>query len=551
MVSCNDLHSGFILTLINSFSMFGSILLDVLDHFETCSDEGSIVSQEGGRSYCKRAKSNRSSSQMQDSINSSSDVFSFIGKHSAVVDRLRAICEDMDAPPEFAEIVSQHLQLVTGINTPVQDNNFRSNKKATASSSLVSFMAKAFLRCTEDSSLVLIALDDVHQTDEMSWKVIQELFETGTKLLIFCTSRPLSTYKLAVDEVFWSDLNNNYEKNGRFVKFNLEPLSREEVLSMVAMTVNVHEDEVSADVLHDVYTQSGGMPQYVNELIETAKRRHSVHVVQKGNGTRTRRNSIDHLGKVRRKDRNSVRLIKSLNFLTPRSVQTTVYESLGQLILSRLDNLDANVRNILNLGAVLGGTFELTEVVDVLRQMYVEPQRKSPFVRVNQTKIALDVAVKEGVLYVVYSGGETIQPSCIPRSASQCAFNNGVNESSSGSESPVDRLTYSFCHDIWRSTILKLMLSSRKRDIHKTIAETLESQQNGNAKDYISRMKLFSHWRASGDFIKAAELALSIGNRFEVLGLNNHRIRLADEAMTMWDESDSLECEPRGKSCSF
>lgn len=236
--------------------------------------------------------------------------------------------------------------------------------------------------------------------------------------------------------------------------------------------------------------------------------------------------------------------------LTPRFVQTPVYESLGQLILSRLDNLDANLRNILNLGAVLGGTFELTEVVDVLHQMYVEPQTKSQCDRVNETKIALDVAVKEGVLHVVYSCDDTIQSSCIPRSASNCAFNNGVKDSWSGSESFVDRLTYSFCHDIWRSTILKLMLSSRKRDIHKTIAETLECQQNGNSKDYISRMKEFSHWRASGNFLKAAGLALSIGNRFEVLGLNIHRIRLAEEAMAMWDESYSLEDAPGGTSCS-
>jgi predicted ATPase len=250
---------------------------------------------------------------MQESTKSSDDTFSFIGKHSAVVERLRAICEDVDAPPEFAEIVSQHLQLVTDMNTPAQDDNSRSNEKATASSSLVSFMAKVFLRCTEESSLVLIALDNVHQTDEMSWKVIQELFETGTKLLIFCTSRPLSTYSLAVDKVFWSDLNDSYERKGRFVKFDLEPLSKEEVLSMIAMSVNVHEDEVSEDVLNDVFTQSGGMPQYVNELMETAKRHHSVDVIQTENGSRTRRNS--HLLKVRHKDHSSPAYL-SLNVLT-------------------------------------------------------------------------------------------------------------------------------------------------------------------------------------------------------------------------------------------
>lgn len=207
------------------------------------------------------------------------------------------------------------------------------------------------------------------------------------------------------------------------------------------------------------------------------------------------------------------------------------------------------MRNILNLGAVLGITFELTEIVDVLRQMYVEPHSTSQCVRVNQTKAALDVAVKEGVLNVVYSGGECMQHSCVLYSPTQLFSKDDVKDSSTDSESLVDRLTYSFCHDIWRSTILKLMLSSRKRDIHRTIAETIESQKSFNQKDYISRMKLFGHWRASGAFVKAAELALSIGNHFEGLGLNNQRIKLAEEAMAIWEESDSLKAEPCGKRC--
>ena len=238
-----------------------------------------------------------------------------------------------------------------------------------------------------------------------------------------------------------------------------------------------------------------------------------------------------------------------INFLTHllilETVKMTVYTSFDQLILHRIDSLDAGVRNILNLGAVLGSTFELIEVVEVFRQLHVE---SSATAQVKQTKEALRVAVKEGILDIFYFAGENRQ-SRLPRTPSQSAFDSGCNELPSRDLDPVECITYSFCHDIWRSTILKLMLSSRRRDVHRIIAETLEYRQHENTKNYFSKMKLFRHWRDSGVFEKTAELALSIGTRFEDLGLNTHRIRLAEEAMAMLGASDNPKKEAnRGES---
>ena len=503
--------------------------------------------REGDSSLSNKSSTHFSDYRMNESLDSFTAAYSLSDSNLAPILRLQALCEDMNAPPEFLEIVGRHLHQ-TGLMFPIQEIVSPKNKKATSTLSLISFMAKSIRRFTENEHLILIAIDNVHQTDEMSWRVIQELFETAKNIFLVCTSRPLSNYKLAVDEAFWRNLHEKYEMNGRFVSFQLGPLTREEVLCMIAKTVNVHEGDVAAELVHDIFTQSGGMPQFVNELIEMAKWRGSIKIVeQEGIDRQGRRSSLDYNGKVRSKA--SLLLCCTGDFLTlsltfftllglPPTDQITKYTSLGQLILHRIDSLDANVRNILNLGAILGDTFELIEVVEVLRQLHVEPKQSIRGDQVQQTVALLNIAEKEGILRVVYGGGDN--QSCMSRSPSHSAFDSGLEKSSS-EIGVFDTLIYSFCHDIWRSTILKLMLSSRRRDVHRIIAHTLETRQTEDTKDYISRMKLFSHWLGSGTFIKAAELALSIGQRFEQLGLNHHRIRLAQQALDIIAASDSSE----------
>lgn len=492
------------------FSMFASLLIDVLGYFERWSEDKSISSQGCMPFLNDRSSKNLSYSQMNESFNSSKEVFPLIETHHIVANRLRAVCHDMDAPPEFAEIMGEHIVV------PGQFVNSQVNKKSGTKSSLVSFMAEAFIRCTNTADLVLIALDDVHNTDELSWKVLQVLFATGTNILIFCASRRIPVHNLTMSDDFWRKLNDQYRQTERFVTFILEPLSREEVLRMIAITINLREVDVAPELLQDVYSQSAGMPQFVNELLEILKKRQALDKNNEvGQNRRGRRMSMDNVCKM------------------------TVYTSFDQLILHRIDSLDAGVRNILNLGAVLGSTFELIEVVEVFRQLHVE---SSATAQVKQTKEALRVAVKEGILDIFYFAGENRQ-SRLPRTPSQSAFDSGCNELPSRDLDPVECITYSFCHDIWRSTILKLMLSSRRRDVHRIIAETLEYRQHENTKNYFSKMKLFRHWRDSGVFEKTAELALSIGTRFEDLGLNTHRIRLAEEAMAMLGASDNPKKE--------
>ena len=281
------------LTAFYSASMFASLLIDVLGYFERWSEDKSISSQGCMPFLNDRSSKNLSYSQMNESFNSSKEVFPLIETHHIVANRLRAVCHDMDAPPEFAEIMGEHIVV------PGQFVNSQVNKKSGTKSSLVSFMAEAFIRCTNTADLVLIALDDVHNTDELSWKVLQVLFATGTNILIFCASRRIPVHNLTMSDDFWRKLNDQYRQTERFVTFILEPLSREEVLRMIAITINLREVDVAPELLQDVYSQSAGMPQFVNELLEILKKRQALDKNNEvGQNRRGRRMSMDNVCKV-------------------------------------------------------------------------------------------------------------------------------------------------------------------------------------------------------------------------------------------------------------
>jgi predicted ATPase len=52
----------------------------------------------------------------------------------------------------------------------------------------------------------------------------------------------------------------------------LGSLNREEITSMIMKTLGLQRKEVKSDVLEGVAIQSGGMPHFVNEILEHVKR---------------------------------------------------------------------------------------------------------------------------------------------------------------------------------------------------------------------------------------------------------------------------------------
>ena len=185
------------------------------------------------------------------------------------------------------------------------------------------------------------------------------------------------------------------------------------------------------------------------------------------------------------------------------------YDSFGDLVLQRLDSFDLNARNMLNIGAVVGLSFSLDEVVAV--QMRTSDHAED-YVR-KHTEESLNAAVEEGIL--------------------ECRTFEGDTES----DGKVTK-RYGFYHAVWRTALINLMLQGRKRDLHRSIAESLEEQEVEIA-DYLFNSKLFNHWIECHDFLKASELALSLGHYFEEkLGLPAQSIRLYNEALGLLKEEN-------------
>jgi predicted ATPase len=141
---------------------------------------------------------------------------------------------------------------------------------------MITFMSRAFKRCTQDAKLVIIALDDLHHADEFSWKVIQDLFETAQNVLVIATMYPRDSCDLKVDGGFWRDLNENHRMSKRFVTMALGCLDREEITSMIMKTLGLQRKEVKDDILEGIAIQSGGMPHFVNEILDHVKRQSAV-----------------------------------------------------------------------------------------------------------------------------------------------------------------------------------------------------------------------------------------------------------------------------------
>ena len=79
------------------------------------------------------------------------------------LDDLVSLVKELDAPPEFVEIIAYHL---LGINE--KNGRNLTAVKADSLEEIVNFMALSIFRCTAHADLVIIVLDDVHFLDGTS-----------------------------------------------------------------------------------------------------------------------------------------------------------------------------------------------------------------------------------------------------------------------------------------------------------------------------------------------------------------------------------------------
>jgi len=191
------------------------------------------------------------------------------------------------------------------------------------------------------------------------------------------------------------------------------------------------------------------------------------------------------------------------------------FRSVEEIVLLRMDNLDAQLRIILNVSAVFGSEFTFDDLLLTVQHL-TRNDGSSKESLCERIKKNLDTASNEGILVKIVHGG--------------C-------------ESTHEQISYEirFFHELWRSAILKTMLKSHIKDIHLSIAEALEDASLDALGDLTCNnlefmMKLYMHWREGGNFAKAAKLALKMGKSFKSMGVSNESVGIYQELIKMWIE---------------
>jgi hypothetical protein len=421
---------------------------------ERSQKSGASLSTRGLRSIAWESLSGRSLSPSTEHLTREDSVQIF-----------QLLCRELKMSPTFVDYALSEL---LGVElTQICDSGLSGPP---STEEMVAFLAKAFRLCTRDSKLVVLALDDVHHVDEFSWRVIEQLFTEEMNIFFIATVDSASISELNINPDFRNELDSCCSVEKRFITMKLGQLSRECILSMIMKSLGLRRKDVPDDVLDGVTIQSGGMPHFVNEILENVKKEMAIDE----------------------------------DF----ELADMTFDSFGDLVLQRLDSFDINTRNVLNIGAVIGLSFTLEDLIAV--------------------EMRTSDACEEAVRKVI-------------EEALEIATEDGVLESREMSDEESDEeasCRYAFCHAVWRGTLLNLMLEGRKRDLHRVIAETLE-EAGVETNDYMFQTKLFKHWVSSGNLVKATELALSVGHHFEQrLGLPAQSIRIYTEALDLLRETE-------------
>ena len=176
--------------------------------------------------------------------------------------RLEKIAEQIKVPKSVVEIVGHHL---------LGNSKLKMSKveKAPDIADIIKYMAKIFIRAISHAEMVVLALDDVHFMDSLSWKVVRCIFEESKNVLIVCASHSMESFTSTVDNEFRELLTSKYKDENRFTDVHLNALEKKEIQMMAAKVFTCKPQDVDDEVSNDVYLHSRGVPYFASEILNT------------------------------------------------------------------------------------------------------------------------------------------------------------------------------------------------------------------------------------------------------------------------------------------
>lgn len=191
-------------------------------------------------------------------------------------------------------------------------------------------------------------------------------------------------------------------------------------------------------------------------------------------------------------------------------------------MLHRMDILSPETRTHVNLGAILGPSFESLDVVRVMeRYRGISDGDKEEHCR--SVLESLEQAAECGILEEDLSGA-----------GMSMSFTNQGDFLSED-----DRIIYKFTHSDWRTNILKVVLDSWKREMYKLLAESLEERFDAKSKNLERAIRQlfdpFSGGKKKGKNLSVAtELALKIGAHMMRIGKAKYSLQIYQKALDLW-----------------
>jgi predicted ATPase len=221
-------------------------------------------------------------------------------------------------------------------------------------------------------------------------------------------------------------------------------------------------------------------------------------------------------------------------------------------MVNKIDSLDAPVRTTLHLCSVLGSEFELFEIITVY-QSWLQFDDSQKSYRAKLIMESLNAAVNEGIIEEIYEGGQLDDSE---KAEGDVALAEDVfgEIMFASKQKKLDRLaniSYRFHHDMWRENILRMMLDSRKRDLHRVIAESLDTDfsvgEEVKVSNYYSMIKLLRHRKLSGNATKTISLALEVGRSLINVCMSAQALKIFDEAIDMLRKNGKADCDDMDK----
>jgi len=278
---------------------------------------------------------------------------------------------------------------------------------------MVETMIRIPLKGSEIRPLIL-AIEDLHWIDKSSNEVLKYLFDniSGERVLLLFTYRP--------------DFIHTWSARSYYNQLTLNRLSNRESLSMcyhLLGTANI--DAALEDVILE---KTEGVPFFIEEFIK----------------------SLQDLKLVEQKNNRYI--------LTENIRKTTVPTTINDVIMARVDSLPDDVREVLQIGSVIGREFEyelIKKVSDIPQDQLLE--------------------------YLSYLKD------------SELLYERGI----------FPRSIYVFKHALTREAIYDSILNKRKKILHEAIGNVIEEMYKGDKMTFCEILS--HHYGESDDHTRAAE----------------------------------------------